>query len=258
MELSEIIGQRNVFLTDRGNSAIYASLLIAKHLKFKKVLVVDQSGWTTHKTYPKELGFDVIELKTDDGLITKESLESHHDCVLLYQTIAGYFAEQDLEMIYSLAKKNTLFLIEDICPSVGLMKSKANIAVCSFRRWKPLNLGTGGCIAFSENYEGIIKEFIAKHPFEGDEEKLQEKIAQLPKRYDLFFDMVKKVKKDLSEFEVVHKNKKGINVVVAFKNESEKKKIISYCEKNNLEFTECPRYIRLERNAISIEIKRLS
>ena len=257
MELASLIGKKHVVLTSRCNTAIYASLLIAKHLKYKKVLVVDQSGWSTHRTYPKELTFEVVELKTNDGLITKESLEEHKDCVLLYQTVAGYFAEQDLEMIYSVAKKNKIFLIEDICPSVGLLKSKADIAVCSFGRWKPLNLGTGGCIAFDENYEEIIPDYIKKNTFDGNLDKLDEKINQLPERYDLFFKTVKKVKRDLSNFEVVHQYKRGINVVVAFKNEEEKKKITTYCEKHNLEFTECPKYIRLQRNAISIEIKRL-
>ncbi|HME87573.1 MAG TPA: DegT/DnrJ/EryC1/StrS family aminotransferase [Candidatus Nanoarchaeia archaeon] len=257
MELSEIIGHKKVVVTDRGNSAIYASLLIAKQLGHTKVLVVDQSGWTTHKTYPKELGFDVVELKTDDGLITKESLEEHSDCVLLYQTIAGYFAEQDLEMIYSVAKKNNLFLIEDICPSIGLHKTKANISVCSFRRWKPVNLGTGGCISFNENYEEIIADFISKHPFTGDMERLSEKLKELPARYELFFDMVEKVKHELKHLSIVHPEKQGVNVVVLFNKESERAEIMNCCEKYNLEYEQCPRYIRLNKQAISIEIKRL-
>jgi len=33
--------------------------------------------------------------------------------------------------------------------------------------------------------------------------------------------------------------------------------VIDYCEENNLEFTQCPREIRILEDAISIEIKRL-
>ena len=36
-----------------------------------------------------------------------------------------------------------------------------------------------------------------------------------------------------------------------------KQRIIDYCNENNLEFTECPRYIRINEPAISIEVKRL-
>ena len=38
---------------------------------------------------------------------------------------------------------------------------------------------------------------------------------------------------------------------------SQKESIINYCVKNKLPYTECPRYIRLNEKAISIEIKRM-
>ena len=42
----------------------------------------------------------------------------------------------------------------------------------------------------------------------------------------------------------------------AFSFTKEKKELIAYCEKNGYEYTECPRYIRVLENAISIEVKR--
>ena len=64
--------------------------------------------------------------------------------------------------------------------------------------------------------------------------------------------------------ELQEKNKKilfptryGINVIILFENEKEKKEIITYCEKNHLEYTLCPREIRVLDNAVSVEIKRL-
>ena len=39
--------------------------------------------------------------------------------------------------------------------------------------------------------------------------------------------------------------------------EEEMKKIINYCDNNKLPYTECPRYIRINQKAISIEIKKL-
>ena len=40
-------------------------------------------------------------------------------------------------------------------------------------------------------------------------------------------------------------------------NDEEKDKIIKYCKENNYEYTLCPRYIRVNENAVSIEVKRL-
>ena len=56
--------------------------------------------------------------------------------------------------------------------------------------------------------------------------------------------------------DIIHADKKGINVVIKFRNEAEKKRIIYYCDKNNYQYTECPRYKRVNCNAISIEVKR--
>ena len=79
----------------------------------------------------------------------------------------------------------------------------------------------------------------------------------LEKRLFLLKKLTEKIKKDLGKFDIIHKDKKGINVVVKFKDENEKKKIVDYCRDNDYEYTECPRYIRVNCNAISIEVKRL-
>ena len=67
----------------------------------------------------------------------------------------------------------------------------------------------------------------------------------------------KKIKEDLKGFDIVHKDGNGLNVVVKFKDKSEKQKLIKYCKQNNYEYTMCPRYIRVLDKAISIEVKRL-
>jgi hypothetical protein len=44
---------------------------------------------------------------------------------------------------------------------------------------------------------------------------------------------------------------------VKFNNEEEKNKIKTYCEKNKYEFVECPKMIKVNAEAISIEVKRI-
>ena len=67
----------------------------------------------------------------------------------------------------------------------------------------------------------------------------------------------KKIVNDLKDFTIIHKNDLGFVVVVKFATDEEKEKIINYCNKESLPWTECPRYIRLNKKAISIEVKRL-
>ena len=59
-------------------------------------------------------------------------------------------------------------------------------------------------------------------------------LKNLKKRYELFNKINKKIKKDLKNFNILHKDKKGINVIVKFDNDKEREKIINYCDKNNL------------------------
>ena len=77
----------------------------------------------------------------------------------------------------------------------------------------------------------------------------------------------KKIKQDLKDFEIIHKNKKGINVLVRFKDEKERNKLINYCETNNFKYKLCKKvsntktsifsFIKVNENAISIEVQRL-
>ena len=96
---------------------------------------------------------------------------------------------------------------------------------------------------------------------EGYLPQLLAKLKTIKKRYELFNKINKKIKKDLKDFNILHKDKAGINVIIKFNDNQEKEKIINYCDKNNLEYTICPKgifgHIRVNCDAISIEVKRL-
>ena len=57
--------------------------------------------------------------------------------------------------------------------------------------------------------------------------------------------------------DIIHKKNKGFNVIVKYKSDDGKKKIIEYCNEKKIPFLECPKYIRVNEKAISIEVKRL-
>jgi len=263
--LKKITRHKAVKLTNSGNAAIFAALYLCKIINPRPVVAIpDQGGWISYKTYPDMLGFEIVEVKTDRGLIDLNDLEikTKNASCFIVTSFAGYFAEQDIKSIKEVCRKNKCLLIEDAAGGIGdkiLCNGEiSDIIVGSFGKAKPVNLGHGGFISVSkkewfENNDEIFSMF--KHSI--DLAALKEKLLTLDKRHEFFKMHAQNIKRDLDGFEIIHKDSRGINVCAAYKSDLEKQKIIDYCKSKDLEYTECPRYIRVNENAISIEIKRL-
>jgi hypothetical protein len=86
---------------------------------------------------------------------------------------------------------------------------------------------------------------------------IYEALMALPKRIKFITELRKKIISDLSAYDIVHRQELGFVVVIKYKDEAEKKQLIDYCNLNKFPFTQCPRYIRLNNPAISIEVKQL-
>ena len=252
--LKNLTNKKNIKLVSRGNKAILYALRIAKKLGKTQVLIQDQGGWITYKQFSKKLKLDLIELKTDYGLIIEKELKKHinQDSVLLINSLTGYFAEQDMDKIYNTCKKNNCLVINDISGSIGTEQAKfGDILVCSFGNDKPINYGKGGLIAVKE------KDCFNLTEIQEQDLDINKNLNDLPQRLFLLKKLTKKIKQDLKKLNIIHKNKEGINVIVKFNNDNEKEQIEGYCKKNNYQYTICPRYIRVNCNAISIEVKRM-
>ncbi len=258
-KLKELTGKSRVILTRRGNKALKFTLKAIRGLGEKKLCIQDQGGWLTYPQYAKELGFQLVELKTDYGLVNIEELKEKIDCdcVLLINSMPGYFALENMEEIAGIAKEANSILINDVSGSIGTENAKfGDIIFGSFGRWKPLNVEYGGFIAVDEEYfKNIFKEMQSVF-----DDKfvpvLLEKIQKLDARIKFLKEAAAKVKRDLKDFEIIHPESEGLNVVVKFNSEDEKEKILNYCSKNNFEHTICPRYIRVNADAVCIEVKR--
>lgn len=254
-ELKKLVGKKYVLLVDRGNTAIKIALQVCRDDWADKVIVPDQGGWITYLQYPKKLGFEMEKLKTDAGLINTDDLVGLKGC-LLYTNMAGYFAEQPIDEIYF---KFDGKVVLDVC-SLGLRRDwPADIVIGSFGRWKVVNAEYGGFIAVDDKelFDKIC-EFSVKFDFDESQlGKIKDKLNGAKKRLKFLMCECEKIKKELSEFDIIHRQKNGINVVVRFKNKDEKQKILKYCKNNDYEHTLCPRYIRVDEDAISIEVKRL-
>ena len=95
--------------------------------------------------------------------------------------------------------------------------------------------------------------------FSGDYNAMLSKLETIEERLGFLFRTAEKVKKELEKdgFTLLHRKKRGLNAVASFRSGKEKEKLISYCRNNSYEFVICPKNIRVEENAVSIEIKRL-
>ncbi len=272
-KLSQITGHDNVIITNRGNTAIRLALKFVKKLNKdnnnKMILIQDQGGWMSYHKYTEKLKLQKFDLNTTFGVIKPYQLEKAlrrytNIAAIIYQNPAGYYAGQPYKEIYDICKKAGIIVILDVTGCIGLDKfgKYAEILVCSFGEWKPIDLGYGGFISFAD--EKYAEQ--CDYALEKEDKKLYDKIIKnlpnklekLGARYGKLFTEVAKVKKDLSRYKIFHKDSRGLNVVVGFRNDKEKQKLIDYCKKNKYEYTECPRYIRVNAKAICVEVKRMS
>lgn len=257
-KIQELTGKKYVKLTQSGDHAIKHIIDLAINLQKDRIVIQDQGGWLTYKSYARKAGLMIIETKTDYGLVDIADFEKKitANSLAIVNSLTGYFAEQSMNVISQKCKEKNCLLVNDISGSVGTEIGKfGNILICSCGTYKPINLGYGGFIATNDEE---LFTLIQGNTF--DEKQLTgllREIEKLPARRELFSKVSEKIKKDLKDFEIIHRENKGMNVIVKFNSESEKKKIIEYCEKNNYHYTLCPRYIRVLENAVSIEVKRL-
>ena len=255
--LRSFTSTKDIKLIARGNNAVFIALQIAKRLGKTDVLIQDQGGWLTYKQYAQKLEMKVIELKTDYGIIDVKKLPDklNENSVLIVNSLTGYFAEQPMRKIANIAKDKKTLLINDVSGSIGTWNCKyGDIILGSFGNWKPINLGEGAFIAVKDekNFKFFeVEEAVLNYT------ELLKKIETLGKRLKFLYNTCKKIKKELKKEKIIHKDSYCLNVVVLFDNDAEKEKIINYCNTNSLPYTLCPREIRVNANAISIEVKRL-
>lgn len=254
--LKRMTKAKEVYLVRRGNSAILYAFRFVKSLGRKTIIIPDQGGWLTYEQFPERVKLHLVRLKTDSGYVELDELEKtlkeNPGSALILNSMSGYFVELPMKEIYNVCKKYDCILINDVSGSIGTENAKyGDIMLGSFGKYKPLELEEGGFIAFNIANNSEIEEF------ELDYDLLCEKLVKLKERMEFFFRKAAEIKDYLKEYDIIHRDKRGINVIVRFHDDKEKRRIIAYCDSHEFPYTECPRYIRVLEDAISIEVKRL-
>lgn len=263
-KIKEFTKHSQVRLLPAGDSAIFTSYYISKKVNRKAfILIPDQGGWMNYERYAKILGFEVIKIKTNRGKIDLEDLEEHCEkgAAFIYSNPGAYIVDQPIKEIWDICKDKCV-VVMDVTGCIGdkdlCNGGYADLLLGSFGKWKPVNNEYGGFISFRQKVLlNHARETFPMFKTNFDHGKLMGKLNNVKKRLAFFYNKCLKIKEDLKDFDVVHPDGIGINVIVGFKTEGEKKSILKYCEEKNLEYTMCPRYIRVEEDAVSIEVKRL-
>jgi histidinol-phosphate/aromatic aminotransferase/cobyric acid decarboxylase-like protein len=246
-----------------GNSAINSALSLVP--KDKVVLIPEEGGWIHYQKAPNKLCLGVIEVKCNDAKIDLKDLENKlnkNPCgAFLYQNPGGYFAEQPMKEIYELCQKKKCLVILDVSGAIGtkLCDGKsADLMIGSFGEWKLVEAKIGGFISSKD------KDIFNRLKLEKLDEPRQlkiifEKLNELPKRINFLQEKRNKIVSELKKqkFEVVHSSDLGFVVVIKFSGEKIKRDLVEFCQVRDLPYTLCPRYIRLNSPAVSIEIKQI-
>lgn len=260
--LQKLTDHSFIEIVSRGNAAITSALSIFP--KGSTVLIPEEGGWIHYQKAPVQLGLKIVEVKCDNAKINladvQEKIHSVKPTTLLYQNPGGYFAEQPMKEIYEICRKNKCLIIMDVSGSLGTSLCDgryADILVGSFGEWKLVEAKVGGFISSKDKkvWEKI-KSNITILDDENALETIHQQLLLLPQRIDYLQKLRHKVILDLHDFDILHPADTGFVVVVKYADEKEKQRIIEYCRKNKYHYTECPRYIRVHKKAISIEVKR--
>jgi dTDP-4-amino-4,6-dideoxygalactose transaminase len=251
-KLQSMTGKKHIFITKSGDHSILYALKLVNSLN-KEVLLQDQGGWITYSQYCKKLKISFKELKTDFGLILPETLEDNK--VLLTNSMPGYYILQDMRRLQDVCKKKNILLINDASGSIGHQEAYyGDIILGSFGKEKPINLLEGGFLATdNEAYASFFSQF---EEYVLDEKKFLAEVSHLNEKISSWTSLKEKIKEDLKAYNILKPEAKGINLIILFKDEHEKERLIKYCDQSSLEYELCPRQIRVLVKAVCIELKR--
>ncbi len=233
-----------------------------------------EGGWLTYKRFAKDLGKEYVEISSPNALIDLEDLKVKlQDCpqgsMFIYHSLGAYCAPQDVKQIYEICHRNNVAVMMDVSGSFGTLLANgkfADVCFASFGKWKIVDYGTGGFISCKtkEMFDFFKPLFSAvtfpQRASDEDYSNLLHKIDSSKERIEFLQQKGTQVIEDMKQdgFSPLHSNTTfPFVVIVPFANDLDRLKIIGYCTKTGLEYTQCPREIRVMQKAISIEIKRL-
>jgi hypothetical protein len=257
--------KQHVFLTSRCNTAIQLALKACKDLGKKTVFIPDSGGWMYYEKFIQNQGLAVSFIPTTDGYFDSQILskcQMTNTSVLLAHSLAGYFRELPTDDLANFCSKNEVVYIEDICGTIASKPCVGDILVCSFGKAKPVDFGSGGCIATSDSYFAqFFQTHLSSYEISSSTNfsQLFEQLQHISSRYIFLTDVVRRTVQLLHSrgFECIF-DERALVIIIPYANDTIKEAIIALLDAQKIEHTLCPRYIRSNTQAVCAEIKRLS
>lgn len=231
--LQNLTQKKYIYFTKKGRDA--AKILI-DILKPKELYLQDQGGWHTYQKLTKATKY----LKTRNGKINPNHIKQKS--TLIINSMPGYIYQENMNKIQRKAKQKKATLINDVCGSIGTKnQTQGDYIIGSFGRWKPVTIGEGGFIATNKKIP-IKNEQLNDKQLSTALKKLNQRIKYLQKKKQ---ETLKIIPKN----QIMHS--KQINILTKLT-----ENLINTLQENNIPYEKCPLYIRSNKKAISIEIKR--
>ena len=268
--LESLTDSRHLVFTSRGNTAIDLAVKSAKSMGFTKLLIPKDGSWLHYPIVGRKKGLSIIYIETADGNIDPEKISAQldKDTVIMFHSNAGYFQKIDVKSIHAKAREKGSLVIIDCSGALGLGYCNKNLAglhssrncdmlVSSLRKNKPVEADGGFVATCSDDIWKTIKEH-SSGDFDMNYEFLLGRLERLESRMRFLVGVTGKHSSELRRrgFEVINDDE-SLVIIIPFSDLKTKENIINYCAMNSLEYEVCPREIRVLRDAVSIEIKRL-
>ncbi|WP_421078103.1 hypothetical protein Mjas_01855 [Methanothermococcus sp. Ax23] len=268
--------KKNISILPSGNAGIYVASNILYNIidtssSNCNVLVPDMGGWKGFMTYPKMFNFNIVELRTNYGIVDintlDEEIKKNNIHALFLTSLAGYLAHQPLKEIKKICEENEVIFVEDISGGIGGDCGYGDMVVCSTGSPKIINCEYGGFIGISDK---ISEQLIEKNKINDLKNLL--KTYKVPNIYGLMKEETIKAKKTYkkcvrfsnilkNEFENAYfKDNEGVCVFLEYNNPKEiSKNINSVIKLDNGKsvITKCPIYERILKSGIVVEIKKM-
>ncbi|MCE5215326.1 MAG: DegT/DnrJ/EryC1/StrS family aminotransferase [Methanobacterium sp.] len=263
-EICNITNHKYAKVVNSGNSAILSVMSSFKG----KIMVPDQGGWSGFIKTAHFLGFELVYLPTDWGLIDPKILhnrfQEEHPEALFLTSFAGYTAEQPIREIYDVCNEAGVVLVEDASGALGDEKSRlangnhSHVIVASTGSPKIVNVGNGGFI--STNDRSFFEDKFIFNTLKADPitcAGISIEIGNARKVLSKTISSCQYLKNELEN--VIHPDKRGINVIIKVKDP----KIYSKMLRSQFNvhgggiISKCPLYNRVLDDAVALEIKNL-
>ena len=236
-KLANITNHNFAKLVNSGNSAI----LSAMNFVDGAILIPDQGAWNGFKQIVNFLNKDLITVKTNKGWIDLDNLnesiisssedniidldDEDNKSALFLTSFAAYTAEQDLKAICDFAHNNNILVVEDASGAIGDYENRlangnySDIIIGSTGSPKIVNVEDGGFITTNddklfEKSSLLLKTNKASNITAcGIYNELDFAKDNLKKTVDASL-YLKEAIGDKTNFNVFHKDKRGINVII--------------------------------------------